>query len=247
MLGLNRRWGTARMTLFFALLTGGCAPGADVVTECTVNSDQSKLFKGHWTARPIPLAVVVQDFSSNELQAIQAAIETWNLHFEAAKGFSLYLSGSSPLVQVSSGGARVTSATTCSQTVIGPSGFTGRIMIYKNANSWAFGSQVIGVTSLCPVSTNNSQYRMFISAVMELNWVDYFRSGKPQPDLQSVILHELGHLLGLDHSCNGSKCSGVSTDYREAVMYPALGFDGMTGRQKRSLNANDQGRANCLY
>lgn len=245
MLGSIQRWVYAAS---IAIFVAACAPGAgDTVTECVVSSDQSSLFKGHWPARPIPLAVVATDFSASELSTLENAIKTWNNHFEAAKGFSLYMSGSSELGQVSSGGTRVTSSTACSQTVIGPSGFTGRIMIYKNSSSWSYGSAVIGITSLCPVTTSNSQYRMFTSAVMELNWVDYFRSGKPQPDLQSVVLHELGHLLGLDHSCNGSNCSGATDDYREAVMYPALGFDGMVGRQKRTLKSNDQGRANCLY
>lgn len=240
-----QRWIAA---VSIAIFVTACAAGnGDVITECVVNSDQTSLFKGHWTARPIPIAVVANDFSASEISTIQAAIDEWNNHFEAAKGFSLYMTGSSNLGQVASGGTRVTSSTACSQTVIGPSGFTGRIMIYKNATSWSYGSAVIGITSLCPVTTGNSQYRMFTSAVMEINWVDYFRSGKPQPDLQSVLLHELGHLLGLDHSCNGSGCSGAASEYREAVMYPALGFDGTVGRQKRALKENDQGRANCLY
>lgn len=230
------------------VLLSACAPQTpETVTECVVNTDQSALFKGHWTARPIPLAVVVNDFNSSELAAISAAIETWNGHFQDAKGFSLFMVGSSSYAQVSTSSSRTTSSSACSQSVIGPNGFTNKIMIYKSASSWSYGSSVIGLTSLCPVSSSNATYRMFISAVMEINFVDYFRSGKPVPDLQSVILHELGHMLGLDHSCNGSNCSKAPDDYKTAVMYPALGFDGLYGRQKRDLQSNDQGRANCLY
>lgn len=225
-----------------------CAPIADsVVTECLVASDQASLFKGRWPVRPIPLAVVANDFNSSELQALTRAITTWNDHFSNAKGFRLFLSGSSPLLQVSSSGTRLTSSTACSQTLVTTTNFTGRIMIYKSASSWSFGSQVMGVTSLCPITVAGSPYRTFVSAVMELNYVDFFRSGKPVPDLESIVLHELGHLLGLDHSCNGSACSSATDEYREAVMYPTLGFDGLSGRQRRTLNANDQGRANCLY
>ncbi|MBS1960180.1 MAG: matrixin family metalloprotease [Bdellovibrionales bacterium] len=245
MLGPVRRWATIAS---IAILLVSCAKGVgDTVTECVVNADQTRLFKGHWTARPIPLAVVVNDFSSSEISALQSAIDTWNSHFESAKGFELYMAGSSTLAQVGNGGTRLTSASACSQTVIGPNGFTNKIMIYKNATTWTYGSAVIALTSICPVATSNSTYRMYTSAVMEVNFVDYFRSGKPVPDLESVIVHELGHMLGLDHSCNGSACTNAPDEYKEAVMYPALGFNGMNGVQKRSLNTNDQGRANCLY
>ena len=245
MLNQARRWVYTAIIFIYVV---ACAPGAgQVITECVVNADQAALFKGHWNSKPIPLGVVANDFDAGEITAIQNAIGTWNTHFSAAKGFVLYMSGSSSLSQVSSGGTRITSSTACSQTVIGPSGFTGRIMIYKNATTWAFGTSVIGVTSLCPVTVANAQFRTFISAVMELNYIDYFKAGKPVPDLESVLLHELGHLLGLDHSCNGTGCTNVPDDYRAAVMYPALGFDGTVGHQKRTLQTNDQGRANCLY
>lgn len=215
-------------------------------TECVQNADQATTFKGHWTAKPVPLAVLAVDFSASELGQLEAAINVWNAFFSASKGFQLFLNGSSPVTTTSSTGSRITSSTACSQTVIGPSGFTKSIMIYKST-SWTFGSSIIALTSLCPVSTSNSTYRMFVSAVLELNYVNYFSAGKLQPDLQSVMIHELGHLLGLDHSCIGSACSKAPESYVNAVMYPALGFNGIYGAVKRSLQTNDQERANCLY
>ena len=229
-------------------VVSGCAAQTDAVsTECVVAADQTTSFKGHWTTHPIPLAVVANDFTATELSALQASIETWNAFYQQSKGFQLYLSGSSTLSTISAGSPRMTSSTACSQSLIGPNGFTGKLMIYKTTSGWTYGSQIMALTSLCPVTTANSKYRMFTSAVMEINFQNYFNSGQPVPDLQSIVTHEMGHLLGLDHSCTGTACTTASDDYTSAIMYPSLGFDGIYGRIRRGLQKNDQERANCLY
>lgn len=244
--GLNPRFYSI-ISLVGIVILASCAPvSAPFSTECVVNPDQKTTFKGHWTSRPVPLAVEVNDFSASEISAIQAAIQSWNDFYQASKGFQLYLNGSSNLGFSSSGGARITSATACAQSVIGTNGFTNRLMIYKN-RSWSYGSSVMALTSLCPVTTANSNLRMFVGAVMEINFANYFVNGNPVPDLQSIVVHELGHMLGLDHSCTGNGCVNVPDEYKTAVMYPSLGFDGMFGRIRRDLGANDQERANCLY
>lgn len=244
----TRNWGRVLSLLGLSLsLLTACAPKkSELITECVVNADQKNTFKGHWSTRPVPLAVVATDFSASELNAIQAAIASWNDFYSASKGFQLFLSGSSPLALVGGGGTRITSATSCQQNVIGASGFTKQIMIYKNT-SWTFGGSVMALTSLCPVTTANSQFKMFVSAVMEINYVNFFNGGQPVPDLQSIVTHELGHMLGLDHSCTGSGCSGAPSEYVQAIMYPSLGFTGTAGQVKRSIGTNDQQRANCLY
>lgn len=76
----------------------------------------------------------------------------------------------------------------------------------------------------------------------------------------SVILHELGHTLGLDHSCDAKggtssflSCNDVQTNtpYYQAVMYPSLGLDpsvsGNSLQIKDQLQSNDTARASCLY
>lgn len=232
----------------FLLLGIACAPSMDeVTTECVIKEDQTATFKGRWASRPVPLAVEANDFSTSELTELQAAIVKWNDFYSRSKGFSLYLSGSNPLGVISSGLTRTTKTNVCSSTIVTPSGFSNSIRIYKTRSNWAYGSQVMALTSLCPIVRPNAQFREFTNAVMEVNYQHYFVAGKPLPDLQSIILHELGHILGLDHSCNGSDCDAAPDDYVQAVMYPALGFDGIYGRVKRTLTTNDQQRANCLY
>lgn len=75
----------------------------------------------------------------------------------------------------------------------------------------------------------------------------------------SIVLHEFGHALGLDHSCNlghGTdsfrSCSGLSSThpYFLALMYPVFRVGAgasSTTDIKEDLRANDQERANCLY
>ncbi len=112
-----------------------------------------------------------------------------------------------------------------------------------------------GVTIRC----YNSESRSLVKQVVLV----HAKYGRAQ--MESVVLHELGHALGLDHSCSGGAgakdfiaCSGVSGahhPYRKAVMYPELlagsaaipemsrgGVD-----HKESLQTNDRERTACRY
>lgn len=225
-----------------------CAPQIEpIATECALNADQKTTLRGHWSVHPIPLAVQAVDFSASELVSVQAAINTWNTFFQESKGFSLFLSGTSSLDVLGAGGGHPTTRTICSQQMVNEHGFTQHLMIYKVTSGWSYGSAVIGLTSTCPVSTSSSLYPIYSAGMMEINFQNFFVAGQPVPDLQTIITHELGHLMGVDHSCSGSGCASAPEDYIQAVMYPSIGFDGIQGRAKRVLQPNDQKRANCLY
>lgn len=74
----------------------------------------------------------------------------------------------------------------------------------------------------------------------------------PEQQFQSVIFHELGHTLGLNHSCSNESglknyrfCEDLSEHhpYRIATMFPVLS----SSETKETLTQNDKERAECLY
>jgi hypothetical protein len=90
-----------------------------------------------------------------------------------------------------------------------------------------------------------------VGASILINYDEFNNTSANSLDLQSLVLHELGHVLGLLHSCkSGATDSTSSVDcalapdrYNEAVMFPFLRFNQI----RRSLRQNDYSRINCIY
>jgi hypothetical protein len=259
--------------LVFLILGGvlqGCAKATSVPlntsssiqTKCSLPSDQSGTLSGRWPLTPIPIAMTCTDsfgvcgsnsFTDAESAAVLNAANTWNSFYTQSKGFSLlnYGSAASPKIKLAS-----SSAHDCSgyQSVFNGNAYVtdGAVVIEKVTSGWSGSSDEIAVTGTCYRAEDPE---VFQYAFMLLNYENFFVAGTQQPDLQSIITHELGHLIGLDHSCTSGGGAGfpncnsatLKSVYRSAVMFPSFRFSGNTGEVKRSINSNDQGRANCLY
>lgn len=249
---------TARvgLGLILGIVAGGCAPIKDksVVKECVLPSDQVGTLTGKWQATPIPIAFHQGDFAADEVADMIAAADTWNEFYATSLNLSPIDYGTSGSPRTSTQ-PRPNNSLVCSGSITASNGYTGAVVIYKNGY-WPFPSQpnAMALTSFCRTSASPLPY--FYMATIDLNYQNFFVSGKKVPDLQTIILHELGHLLGLGHSCETSARTGVpdcsagnlNPAYSAAVMFPVFGWDAAGfGEQKRETNSNDQGRANCLY
>jgi hypothetical protein len=230
-----------------------------VVKTCNIPSDQSGSIIGRWPTSPIPLSVHLgSNFSPEELAAISASIESWNAFFQTSKGAILFDSGATNGSGVRGSSANNSNdggANFCGQSIIQGTQFISTVTLYK-LGAWprVYPSTAMAITTNCPVAGN--PYPTFRMSNIELNYQGFFIAGRKLPDLQTIVSHELGHLTGLDHSCESFQKNGMpncndpnlNPEYSSALMFPSFGFDasGM-GEQRRDLGPNDQSRVNCLY
>ena len=224
-----------------------------VQTECVLPENQIYSLQGRWAAPPIKLSFKNNEWDSAQITEIQAGANTWNAFFNLSKGFSIFDAGPAGTGNVSSASQATPS---CASGTL-----TDGTVIYNRSSGWTKSATAIAVTTTC-FSTTNGIARIF-NSIMEFNYVSFFNTASGRfPDLQSIALHEMGHLMGLDHSCgplgrpNANKPNVACPDPNaspddplvQAVMFRNVLFDSAgNGEVKRELQDNDQGRANCLY
>jgi hypothetical protein len=244
----------------FILLNGGCAADKKSTSEfqssCALETNQLSTLNGRWRNLPIPLALREGQFNADDISKIQSAVNAWNKFFLKSQGVKAFEFGTDAAPRLSKDDRPISSCTASVLDSSGDGSFSKDVVIYKYSK-WPYTSQrdAIAITDFCRYAQKSNQpIRQLFWATIGLNFEDFFVGGKPVPDLVTNLVHELGHLIGLNHSCaNGTgsenfvSCedTALPEDYVEAVMFPL--DESSQGVLKRSLKDNDQYRTNCLY
>lgn len=185
------------------------------------------------------------------VSGISSAIEKWNSFSRASLGFNLFEIEQNDF---SEAGTTPSGEDECD--FGGSSDSSFRIVREDSISRWralglvssSSGSVVPGVTARCSTGGRLNKQVVLINT--------RFTDSR---QFSSVVLHELGHAIGLDHSCEGGAgsatfkgCTGLSSNhpYYVAVMFPIfrVSAPGSSGTDiKQALRANDMLRGQCLY
>ena len=104
-------------------------------------------------------------------------------------------------------------------------GVDGHSALFFIESSWPYGEEVIALTSVSYERGGRT-----VDADISFNGADYSWSlgdGSVRTDYQSIVLHELGHLLGLAHSAQGGAV--MSVDYQDGDLVRELHPDDALG------------------
>jgi hypothetical protein len=199
--------------------------------------------------------VMIDPSAGALIPAIEKAVQTWN---HAANGQIDRPFFSFDRSRVFSGRAYTGGSNGC-DSIQGDSGAVLIALDDSNPSNPGGAWSQLGLTASNPAVTIrcSDSDRVLLKQVIVVNG-QALRDGQ----ITSIILHELGHAIGLDHSCTDGQgrgdyasCAALSGDhpYRAAVMYPRLSqtqsaFGGAATLQtKESLSGNDLERMQCLY
>lgn len=231
-------------------------------TVCALPADQGAgSLQGKWASLPIPV-VIDRDFYTTDqgaqAVAIRNAINIWNDSWARLRGFQAFTISNDGSGLGAGAGIPVTQD--CSQATI-TNARTDVVGIWKiQAGGDGKNSRVVNGTACKLLETGiqgKTDWTMattgtqIAGASILLNYDEFNNTAANTLDLHSLVLHELGHVLGLLHSCSPGpddsttavECGLAPERYFEAVMFPYL----RANQIRRALRQNDLNRVNCLY
>ena len=179
-------------------------------------SYDGRTFIGHWAGNSALNINISSSFSSDEISSIRSMGAQWNQSTTARTFFAF---GGNTTEKGSNADAYLDD---------------GEFGIYKSS-SWlsCYDTATIAITQYS--GTQNGDDVILERADIILNGRDYFKAdGSDNINLPSVVLHEMGHFIGLDHQ-NDSSVS--------AVMKPTI----KRGEIRKTITADDIDAVHSLY
>jgi hypothetical protein len=179
-------------------------------------------------------------FTSVQQQSLVKALQQWNTILLQKNGHRIFQIQTEPLMN----GVMPETLADCS---FGVSEYQYAILLTRDDAKWAsygMNSMTPAITIRCSDDTKVFKQATIINANLS-----------PDDLIHSIALHEVGHAMGLDHSCTSEEgrdhylnCSALSEShpYRKAIMYPSISEQASLNLDKQALNPNDQERAACI-
>lgn len=214
-------------TTFILSALVGCKPQSSTTRAQSLETGggaaaSSEHIFGGWTSSRLPLTISVSgDFTSGEKSSLVSGANKWET--TANRNFINFSGGSISNKDLNSMNSYL----------------DGSIEVHQ-VNTNALPSSSLAVTVFNGTVLNSgtsSEYIRLNDADILFNYNDFVFSTSPVPgefDLESVMIHEVGHLLGLNH---------ISPSVGNSIMNPSFS----SGTTKRNLFSVDSGNIKLNY